>query len=86
MPIRWQSSATFLEYPFVSIAIGPDFGKNEVRGHARGFIAIGDLATGVIALGGVARGAVAFGGLAIGGIALGVCQAVIWSPGRSLGM
>jgi hypothetical protein len=71
--IRWKSSATLLEYPLISIAIGPDPANNEVRGHARGVIALGDLATGVIALGGVARGAIALGGLAVGGIALGGC-------------
>ena len=71
MPIRWASAATFLDYPLVSIAIGPDPTKNESRGHARGIIAIGDMATGLIALGGLARGAVAFGGLAMGGVAFG---------------
>jgi hypothetical protein len=70
-PVRWTSAATFLEYPLVCIAVGPDPAKDEYRGHARGIIAIGDMATGVIALGGFARGAVALGGLAIGGIALG---------------
>jgi hypothetical protein len=69
--VRWNSSATFLEYPVISIAVGPDLANNESRGHARGIIALGDIATGVIALGGVARGVVALGGLAIGGIALG---------------
>jgi len=71
MPIRWKSSATFLEYPLVSIAVGPDPGNGELRGHARGIIAIGDIATGVIAMGGLARGAIALGGFAIGGIVLG---------------
>ena len=73
MPIRWTSSATLLEYPLVSIALGPDPSKSELRGHARAIIAIGDIATGVIAPGGVARAAVALGGLAIGGIVLGGC-------------
>jgi hypothetical protein len=68
---RWNSSATFLEYPLVSIAMGPDAAANETRGHARGIIAIGDIATGVIALGGVARGLIAFGGFAVGALAFG---------------
>ena len=72
-PIRWTSSATFLEYPLVSIAIGPDLTSNQIRGHARGIIAIGDVATGAIALGGIARGVIALGGLAIGGVVLGGC-------------
>jgi hypothetical protein len=71
VPIRYQSEATFLEMPVISIAAGPDPANHEVRGHARGVIAIGDIATGVFALGGVARGVVALGGVAIGGIALG---------------
>lgn len=70
IPIRWKSSATFLEYPWISIAMGPDPANNEARGHARGIIAIGDIATGVVALGGIARGAIALGGLAIGGIVI----------------
>src|SRR5574337_291741 len=68
MPLRWKSSATFLDYPWIAVAIGPDPASNELRGHARGIIAIGDMATGIIALGGIARGLVALGGLAIGGV------------------
>jgi hypothetical protein len=71
VPIRYNSEATFLEMPVIAIAAGPDPANNEVRGHARGVIALGDIATGVLALGGVARGVVAVGGVAIGGIALG---------------
>jgi hypothetical protein len=86
MPVRWKSSATILEYPLVAIAVGPDFANNEVRGHARGFIAIGDIATGVIALGGIARGLVALGGLAIGGITLAGCSiGVLGFGGVALG-
>jgi hypothetical protein len=72
-PIRWSSSAKFLEYPLVAIAVGPDPAANEVRGHARGVIAIGDMATGFVAIAGIARGGIAIGGLAIGGIAFGGC-------------
>ena len=86
MPVRWKSSAAFLGYPLVSVAIGPDPTNNEFRGHARGIIAIGDSATGVIALGGVARGAVALGGLAIGGIVLGGCAiGVLTFAGLAMG-
>jgi len=69
--MRWQSSATFLEYPVISIALGPDPENNEKRGHARGIIAIGDMASGVIALGALSRGVIALGGLTVGIIALG---------------
>ena len=69
--MRWQSSAKFLNHPVISIALGPDPENNEKRGHARGVIAIGDLASGVVALGALSRGVIALGGLAVGVIALG---------------
>ena len=69
--MRYRSSATFLETPWLAIAIGPDADNHEMRGHARGIVAIGDMATGVFAFGGLSRGVVALGGLAMGGIALG---------------
>jgi hypothetical protein len=52
--------------PFYDIAIGPDFSRGENRGHAKGVIAIGDIATGAIAVGGLARGVIAVGGAAVG--------------------
>jgi hypothetical protein len=79
--IRRQSSRRICGLPLWSIAIGPDFEKGEMRGHARGIFAVGDVATGWFACGGVARGIFAFGGLAIGlfafgGAALGVLVAI----------
>ena len=71
MPIRWKSSATFLEYPVIAIAVGPDPANNEPRGHARGLIALGGLAIGGIAFGGGAIGLLAFAGLALGYFAIG---------------
>ena len=69
------------------VAIGPDPGANEIRGYARGFIAIGDDATGVIAIGWVAKGLVAIGGCAIGCFAFGVLSigAVLAAGGLALG-
>ena len=64
--IRKRSDRYFWGLPLYDIALGPDPEKGEMRGHARGIIAIGDMATGVLALGGVARGLVAVGGLALG--------------------
>ena len=64
--IRKRSDRYFWGLPLYGIALGPDPEKGEMRGHARGIIAIGDMATGVLALGGVARGLVAVGGLALG--------------------
>jgi hypothetical protein len=69
--IRRRSSRTLGGLPLYDIALGPDPATGEMRGRARGVIAIGDIATGVLALGGVARGAVAIGGLAAG-IVLGI--------------
>ncbi len=69
--IRFRSSFTFADLPLVAVAAGPDLERGELRGHAKGIIAVGDIATGVIAMGGLARGVVAIGGLAIGGVSLG---------------
>ncbi|MDR1270084.1 MAG: hypothetical protein LBK82_11225 [Planctomycetaceae bacterium] len=69
--IRYNSETKFWGMPFISIAMGPDTEKNEVRGHAKGIIAIGDIATGGLAIGGIARGVVATGGVSVGIIALG---------------
>ncbi|MFO1306726.1 MAG: hypothetical protein U1F54_23630 [Burkholderiales bacterium] len=69
--VRRRSSYEFLGMPLYSIALGPDLAKGEARGHARGVLAIGDLATGIVAIGGLAKGVVAVGGLAVGLVAIG---------------
>lgn len=69
--IRKRSKTVICGLPLYDIATGPDAERGEMRGHARGIIAIGDLATGFFALGGMARGFLAIGGGAIGVIALG---------------
>jgi hypothetical protein len=69
--VRYRSAAEFGGLPLVSVATGPDPAKGERRGHARGVVAIGDIATGVLALGGVARGLFAFGGVALGAVTFG---------------
>jgi predicted RNA-binding Zn-ribbon protein involved in translation (DUF1610 family) len=76
---RYRSKATIFGLPLLDIAIGPKNG--EMRGKARGFIAIGDIATGWVAVGGIARGGVAIGGVAagvfaIGGLSLGLVTAL----------
>ncbi len=63
---RYTSSATVWGMPFLSIATGPRLEAGERYGHARGFIALGDVATGVIALGGRATGVFAAGGFSVG--------------------
>jgi len=71
--IRRQSTATLFGLPLWSIAMGPDPERGETRGHARGVLAVGDLATGLLAVGGWARGILAVGGLATGLFAFGGC-------------
>ncbi len=70
------STPAFSKFP-----IGPDWERGEMRGHARGIFALGDMATGWFAFGGLARGFFAFGGLAIGlfafgGAAIGIVLAI----------
>jgi hypothetical protein len=79
--IRRESPRKFFGLPLWAIAVGSDWERGEMRGHARGIFAFGDIATGWFAFGGLARGFVAFGGLAIGlfafgGLAIGILVAV----------
>jgi hypothetical protein len=69
--IRKRSGFEIANLPLYDIAMGPDPGRGERRGHARGIVAIGDIATGVVAIGGFARGLVAAGGFAIGALSFG---------------
>jgi hypothetical protein len=73
--IRRRASLSIGALPLYEIA-----GRRQMRGHARGIIAIGDVAYGVVAIGGYARGIVAIGGLAagivsIGGLSVGLLSA-----------
>lgn len=61
---RYRSKATLFGWPVIDVALGPKDG--ELRGRAKGIIAVGDIATGGIAVGGMARGVVAVGGVAMG--------------------
>ena len=71
---RYSSTATVWGMPFLSIATGPRLEAGERYGHARGFIAFGDMATGVIAVGGRAVGVFSFGGFSMGVFSLGGCS------------
>jgi hypothetical protein len=71
--VRRQSERKVFGLPLWAIALGPDLARGELRGHARGIIAIGDIATGWLAFGGLARGFLAIGGLAVGVLAIGGC-------------
>ena len=59
--VRKRSAGTMFGLPLYEIAVGPNPATGEVRGHAKGIIAIGDIATGFLAFGGIARGLLAFG-------------------------
>ena len=79
--IRRRASWGIGDIPFYDIAVGPDLSRGQMRGHARGVIAIGDIATGFVALGGISRGVIAFGGLAagllsFGGVSVGILGAI----------
>ena len=79
--IRKRASWGIGDIPFYDVAVGPDLTRGELRGHAKGVIAIGDMATGVLAVGGLSRGVIAFGGLAaglvsFGGLSIGVLGAI----------
>lgn len=69
--VRKRSSITIMGLPLYHIAMGPDIEAGQMRGHAKGIIAIGDIATGWLAIGGLARGVIAIGGCALGVVALG---------------
>ena len=69
--VRRQSSRKIFGLPLWAIAVGPDWERREMRGHARAIFALGDIATGWFACGGFARGIVAIGGLALGLFAFG---------------
>ncbi len=83
---RYRSKLTLFGLPVVDIAMGP--GEGKLRGHAKGIIAIGDIATGVIAMGGIARGVVAAGGVAIGVMSFGGVGAgvLVGAGGCALGV
>lgn len=81
MGVRRQSATRIMGLPLWSIALGADPDKGEMRGHAKGIVALGDIATGVLAVGGLARGVIALGGLAVGlfstgGLAIGLAVAL----------
>lgn len=69
--VRKRASWGIGNLPLYDIALGPDLERGERRGHAKGLIAVGDVATGVLAVGGLARGVIAFGGVAAGLVGLG---------------
>ena len=66
---RYKSRTVLFGLALVRIALDPH--EDELRGKARGIIAIGDIAIGVLAVGGAAIGLLALGGGALGGAVMG---------------
>lgn len=85
--VRYRSELRFGNLPLVSVALGPDPAAGERRGHAKGVLAIGDLATGLLAVGGLARGLIALGGSAFGVVSFGgfALGALLSVGGMSIG-
>jgi hypothetical protein len=80
--MHYKSSIRLLGMPLVHVAIGPPEGSSGVRGIAKGWIAIGDIAFGVVfALGGLAVGGLSLGGLSVGVLAFAGLSVGIWSVG-----
>ncbi len=76
---RYTSPIVIFGLPLIHIALGPD--EKSMRGHARGIIAIGDIARGWLAMGGVAIGIFAFGGVGIGVVSLSGCAIGVFALG-----
>jgi hypothetical protein len=64
--IRWESESRFMGKPIVAIAWGPSESLGEQMGHAKGIIAIGQIATGIISIGFISNGIISFGLVGIG--------------------
>jgi hypothetical protein len=64
--IRYSSARHVFGKPLVDIAWGPDKSRGETYGHAKGFIAIGQMASGPIAIGIISYGILSFGLLSLG--------------------
>ena len=64
--IRWQSKSRLFGNPLVSVAWGPDNSNDEKFGHAKGIIAIGQMATGIVAIGFVSYGIISIGLISLG--------------------
>ena len=70
--LAYRSKLTAFGLPLVDIRFGHSPDEPVLRGTARGWIAIGDIAHGVVfALGGFATGGIALGGVAVGVVSMG---------------
>jgi hypothetical protein len=85
---RYRSEAVLFGWPILSIAFGPDPDKGEMKGLARGVIAIGDAAIGGIAIGGASLGVISVGGMSVGLCSIGGCSIGVLAAigGAAIGM
>ncbi|WP_257304232.1 hypothetical protein [Geothrix campi] len=90
--MRLTSKTVFLGLPVFELAVAEVGASPHLKGPARAWIAIGDialspflaiggLAFGTVSFGGLALGGLAIGGCAIGGLALGGCSIGVWAAG-----
>jgi hypothetical protein len=80
--VHYKSSLSLLGLPLIHVAIGPPEGSRGIRGIAKGWIAIGDIAFGIVlAVGGLAVGVLSLGGISIGVLALAGLSVGAWSVG-----
>jgi hypothetical protein len=86
--MNYKSSISLLGLPLVHLAIGLPKGSPGIRGIAKGWIAVGDIAFGVVfALGGLAVGGFSVGGLSVGVLAFAGLSIGIWAfGGLSIGV
>ncbi len=82
--MNYKSSTRLLGLPLVHIATG----SPGVRGIAKGWIAVGDIAFGIVfALGGLAVGALSVGGVSVGVLAVGgLSIGILAAGGLSIGI
>jgi hypothetical protein len=81
-PQEHRSEQSLAGIPLIHIARGGWAADGQYHlGHARGLIAIGDVAVGVVAVGGVAIGLLALGGVAVGLVALAGVAVGIFAAG-----
>ena len=59
--IRWESKIKIISRPLVAIAWGPDANGDSNLGHAKGILAIGQVASGIIAIGLISYGFISIG-------------------------
>jgi hypothetical protein len=90
--MRFTSGTTLFGLPLFELAVAEMGTSPHLKGPARAWIAVGDialspfiavggLAFGTLSFGGLSLGGLAIGGLALGGLTLGGCSIGVWALG-----